>query len=139
MQMATRLQAENSQEFQHRERVTIAQINAGYTLLPAVRGFKYRVTDMSMIAIGGAVTGATTIDILATQAAASVKLLAAAIAALTQSALLRAGAANATILANGASFVANDENTGISIGKTGGAAATATHVDVALTYVLEKA
>src|SRR6185503_7129416 len=78
-----------------RTRFTVAQINAGATLLPAVPGFAYRIVDMTLIAIGGAVSGATDVRILGTRAAGSVALLAAAVAALTQSAVLRAGAANA--------------------------------------------
>lgn len=122
-----------------RSRVTTANVNAGATLLPAVPGFKYRIQDMTMIAIGGAAATATTVDILATQSTSSVKLLAVAVAALTQSAVVRAGAANATVLADGASFVANDTNTAITIGKTGSSLATATHIDVLITYVLEAA
>lgn len=122
-----------------RSRVTTANVNAGATLLPAVPGFKYRIQDMTMIAIGGAAATATTIDILGTQSASSVKLLAVAVAALTQSAVVRAGAANATVLADGASFVACDANTAITIAKTGSSLATATHIDVLITYVLEAA
>ena len=122
-----------------RSRVTTANVNAGATLLPAVPGFKYRIQDMTMIAIGGAAATATTVDILATQSTSSVKLLAVAVAALTQSAVVRAGATNATVLADGASFVANDTNTAITIGKTGSSLATATHIDVLITYVLEAA
>ena len=91
------------------------------------------MVDCALISIGGAAATATTVDILATQTTA-VKLLAAAVAGLTQNTLLRAGATNATILADGASFVANDVNTAITIGKTGSNVATATHIDVLLTY-----
>jgi predicted RecA/RadA family phage recombinase len=122
-----------------RTRFTIAQINAGANLLPAVPGAKYRLVDAALIAVGGAVGAATTVDILATQGASSVKLLAAAVAGLTQNTLLRAGATNAAILAAGASFVANDANTAISVAKTGDPATTATHVDVLASYVLEPA
>jgi hypothetical protein len=122
-----------------RTRNTIAEVNAGATLLPAIPGWKYRMLDMTMTAIGGAVAATTTVDILGTQATVSVKLLSVAIAALTQSALVRAGATNATILANGASFMENDVNTPITIGKTGATATTATHVDTVLTYELIKA
>jgi hypothetical protein len=120
-----------------RQRFTVAQINAGATILAAVPGYKYRLVDVALIAIGGTVGGSTTIDILATQSASSVKLLAATVAALTASTLLRAGATNAAILASGASFVQNDVNTAITIGKTGGDATTATHVDVLLSYEIE--
>ena len=119
-----------------RSRFSIAQVNAGATILAAVPGFKYRVHDVALIAIGGAVGTCTTVDILGTQTT-PVKLLAAAVAALTENTLLRAGASNATILAAGASFVQNDVNTALAIGKTGGTCDTATSVDVLLTYELK--
>lgn len=118
---------------QTRQRFTIAQVNAGATILPARAGIQYQMVDCALISIGGAAATATTVDILGTQTT-SVKLLAAAVAGLTQNTLLRAGATNATILADGASFVANDANTAITIGKTGSNVATATHIDVLLTY-----
>jgi hypothetical protein len=119
-----------------RTRVTTAQVNAGFELLPAVPGLRYRVNDMSLIAIGGAAATATSVDIRATQAAASVNLLSAAVAGLTQNTLLRAGAANAAILNNGSSFVPNDANTPITLARTGSNLATATHIDVLLSYEL---
>jgi hypothetical protein len=126
----------NDNVFHHRERFTIAQIDAGQTLLPAIPGYKYRIVDMAIISIGGAYAGATDVRILATQAAASAALLIAAVAGLTQNTLLRAGAANATIIAGGASFVDNDNNTAITISKTGGASSGATHADFLVSYVL---
>jgi hypothetical protein len=113
-----------------RRRVTLAEINAGTQIIPPVPSFKWRVSDMRMIAVGGAVGGATLVRITGTAAAATVALLGVAIAALTQSTVVRAGAANATVLADGASFTELDVNTGISVDKTGGAATTATAVDV---------
>lgn len=118
---------------QTRQRFTIAQVNAGATILPARAGIQYQMVDCALISIGGAAATATTVDILATQTT-GVKLVAAAVAGLTQNTLLRAGATNATILADGASFVANDANTAVTIGKTGSNVATATHIDVLLTY-----
>lgn len=120
----------------YRGRFSLAQVNAGATVLSAVAGYKYRLQDASMIAIGGAAAAATTIDLLATQSSSSVKLVANAVAGLTQNTLLRAGATNSTILAAGASFVANDANTAITIGKTGSDMTTATHIDVLLVYEL---
>lgn len=122
-----------------RARQTTAEINAGGTLLPAISGYKYRITDMAMIAIGGAAATATSVNIGGTQSASAVNLMASAVAGLTQNTLLRAGAANGAILAAGASFIACDENTAITYGKTGSNLATATHVDFLVTYVLEKA
>lgn len=121
-----------------RKRFTIAEINAGATLLPAIYGFKYRMVSARMVSIGGAVGAATTVDILATSSAASRKLLAVAIAALTQSAVVNDGATNAVVLADGASYTANDVNTAITVGKTGASVTTATHVDVTFNYVIEK-
>jgi hypothetical protein len=120
-------------------KVSAAQINAGYTLLPAVPGYKYRLIDAYLVAIGGAVTGPTTIDINGTQAAALVKLLSVAIAALTQNAVVRAGAANATVLAGGASFDECDVNTPITVTRAGTDISVATHVDVNVTYEMIKA
>lgn len=137
-QMVDVASAGNGENYTLRQRVSTANVNAGLTLLAAIPGWKYRVTDMAMIAIGGAAGATTTVDILATQAAGSVKLLAVAIAALTQSAVVRAGAANATVLADGASFVANDVNTAISINKTGISMTTATNIDVIINYQLEQ-
>lgn len=120
-----------------RIRVTLAQLNAGYELLPAVPGFKYRLIDATIIAIGGAATAATAVIVTATQAASVVSLLSAAVAALTRSAVVKPDTANVTVLADGASFVQNDANTAVNIAKTGSAMTTATHFDVILTYELD--
>ena len=120
-----------------RTRFTVAEINAGATLLSAIPGRKYRMVDASMIAIGGAAATATTVDILATQSASSVKLVANAVAGLTQNTRLIAGTTNSAILAGGVSFVANDDNTAITVGKTGSNVATATHIDVIFSFEIE--
>lgn len=122
-----------------RARATAAEVNAGLVLLPAVPGYKYRIQDAALISIGGNASGATTVDVLATRSGSAVKILAAAVAGLTANTLLRAGATNATILAAGASFIDNDANTAVTIGKTGSNLATSTHIDVLLTYTLVKA
>ena len=119
-----------------RTRFTIAQINAGATLLAAKPGWKYKAVQMRAISVGGAAGTVTTVDILATQTS-SVKLAAFAQANLTQSAVLTAGGTGAAVLADGASFVANDVNTAITVGKTGGSVDTATHIDVLFSYVVE--
>lgn len=122
-----------------RRRCTIAEVNAGVTLLAAVAGYAYRMVRCTAIAIGGNAGTVTTVDVLATQAASGVKLVAFAQANLTRSAVLKDGGTGATVLADGASYVANDANTAITVGKTGGDVDTATHVDVSFTYVLEAA
>jgi hypothetical protein len=129
----------NSQVVKHlRTRVTTAQVNAGLTLLTALAGQKYRLVDLSLIAIGGNAGAATGVMVRGTQSAAVVKLMDAKVAGLTRSNLLRIGAAtNGVILADGASFVANDANTAITIIKDGDDLTTATHIDVLLSYTIE--
>jgi hypothetical protein len=119
-----------------RTRFTIGEINAGATLLAANATYKYRMVGATAIAIGGAVGATTTVDIIGTQAAAPVKLAAFAQASLTQSTVLTAGGSGGAVLADGASFVANDLNTAITVGKTGATATTATHIDISFSYVL---
>lgn len=117
-----------------RRRVTAAEVNAGLNLLAAIPGFRYRLNDVSLISIGGNAGGATTVDIRGTQAASSVNLLAAAVAGLTQNTLLRAGAANAAILAGGASFIECDVNTPIQINRSTANLTGSTHIDVLMEY-----
>lgn len=119
-----------------RRRCTIAEVNAGVTLLSALPGFAYRMVAATAIAIGGAAGAVTTVDILGTLSS-SRKLVAFAQASLTQSAVLKDGGTGATVLADGVSYVANDANTAITVGKTGADVTTATHIDIAVDYVLE--
>jgi hypothetical protein len=123
--------------FNQRFRTSIANVNTGVTLLPAIAGFKYRLIGATMIAVGGAVATCTAVTISGTQSAGAAVLLSVAVAALTQSTPVYPNTANATVLADGASFVQNDTNTAITLGKTGGSCATATNVDVLLTYAIE--
>jgi hypothetical protein len=122
-----------------RTRSTIAVVNAGATLLAAVTGYKYRIISATAISVGGAAAAVTTVDILGTQTTSSVKLVAYAQASLTQSAVLKDGGTGAAVLANGASYVACDAATAITIGITGSATTTATHIDTNISYVLEAA
>lgn len=119
-----------------RTRFTLAQVNAGATLLAALTGFKYRMITASAIAVGGAAGALDTFDILGTQST-SKKLVAFAQAGLTRSTVLTAGDSSSAVLADGASYVACDVSTAITIGKTGASLTTATHIDVSFTYVLE--
>ena len=121
---------------QIRKRFTIAEVIAGDTILPALAGRKYRMIDCLGIAVGGAAAAVTTVDVLATQTTA-VKLVAWAQASMTRSTVLHAGESGAAVLADGASFVANDANTAILIGQTGSDITTATHIDVVLSYAID--
>jgi hypothetical protein len=121
-----------------RHRATVAEVNAGATVLAAIPGYKYQIKDAYMIAVGGQVTTVTTVDILGTLSSAR-KIMAGGQAALAQSALVRAGGTGGTVLADGASFTANDVNTAITVGITGSSITVATHVDFHLTYELVRA
>lgn len=120
-----------------RKRLTIAQVNAGFTLLNALPGMKYRIVDALAIAVGGAVTTVTTVDLKTTQATVVVKSVSFTQAALTQSAVVRAGGAGGTVLADGASFAQNDVNTPVLVGITGAAITVATNVDFEVNYAIE--
>lgn len=122
-----------------RRRFTIAEINAGATLLSAVSGYRYRMLSCSAISVGGAAGAVTTVDVLGTQSTATVKLVAYAQASLTQSTVLRDGASGGTVLADGASYATCDANTAITVGKTGSSVTTATHIDINFSYVIEAA
>jgi hypothetical protein len=121
-------------------RFTTAEINAGATFVPAAEdGRKWRMVDCSLIAEGGAAATATSVDVYCVQGGSTVKLMDGRVAGLTQNTLLRAGTAtNGVILAAGASFAACDKNTPITVGKTGSNLATATHIHVLFTYVVER-
>jgi hypothetical protein len=113
-----------------RKRFTIAQVNAGAPLLPASPGLSYRMASCSAIAVGGAATAVTTVDVLGTQAGSSAKLVAFAQANLTQNTVVKDGETGGAVLAAGASYAACDVGAGITVGKTGSDVATATHIDI---------
>jgi predicted RecA/RadA family phage recombinase len=119
-----------------RKRIAVASVNAGATLLPAVAGCKWRLVNAEAISIGGAAGAVTTVDILATLSS-SRKLVAFAQASLTQSTELKSGGTGAAILADGASYTANDVSTAITVGITGSAITTATHIDFKGQFALE--
>ena len=125
-----------------RTRVTLAQVNAGYTLLPALAGYAYRLTNWSVTAIGGAAATATSVDLIGTRGAVAVRPAVNAVSAMSENTRIGLGHANSVILAAGASFTPLDANTALTIGTQAASAgnlATCTHVDVTLDYALESA
>lgn len=119
-----------------RKRFTVAEVNAGAELVPAVAGKSIRMVTCKAIAVGGNATAVTTVDVLGTLST-SRKLVAFAQANLTRSTVLTDGGTGGTVLADGASYTANDAGTAITVNKTGSNVATATHIDVIFDYVLE--
>ena len=122
--------------YTRRTRFTIAQVNAGATLVAAIPGKSIRMVNCKAISVGGSAGAVTTVDVLGT-ASTSRKLVAFAQASLTQSAVLTAGGTGAAVLADGASYTANDAGTAVTVGKTGSNVTTATHIDVIFDYVVE--
>jgi hypothetical protein len=120
-----------------RTRLTVAQVNAGATTILAARaGYKYRMLDAKIIAVGGTTAAGTSIDIAATQGGSAALLVVAAAAAIGRSVVARDGASNVVVLADGASYIQNDVNTAITVAAVG-TFTGATHFDVILTYALE--
>jgi predicted RecA/RadA family phage recombinase len=131
-----------SQVLSIRARVTRADINTGgKIILPAVAAKKYRAVDVALIAYGGnaaATANATGIAISATQGTQAVKLFEVDNAQLTRSAINKPTSASTKILADGASFVQNDVNTGITLGAVAGTdLTTLTGADVIIWFCLE--
>lgn len=121
-----------------RARLSPTQLAAVTALLPALPGVRWRMSDAKMIAIGGNATTSTSINISG-QVGTTKELLVVAVAALTQSALVRAGAANAVILADGASFTQQDANVAISAKSVGGTLTVATFIDIFFEYFADPA
>jgi hypothetical protein len=90
------------------------------------------------IAVGGAVAAVTSVDVMGDDGSAAI-LVSFLQASLTQSAVLKDGGTGATVLADGASYVANTAGVAITVIKAGSDITTATHVDIIFDYVLEAA
>ena len=119
---------------------TIANVNSGTTLLPAVPGKSYRVSGIKIIAVGGTATStnATGIAISGTQSTSAVALFTVAKAGLVRSTINTDSSANTTVLADGASFEPCDAGTALTIASVGGTdMATATNIKVIITYTLQ--
>lgn len=126
-----------------RTRATLAQVNAGLALLPALPGVKWRLLSAAFIAIGGAAAGGTSLNLQGTVAAVTAQLWVVTVAALTRSTQIFTGvvpvAGASTILADGASFTACDANAAVNVITVGSAMTTATAFDCFLSYVADPA
>lgn len=123
--------------FYLRKRATIAQVNAGVTLIPAIAGRQIRVQHCAAISVGGAAGAVTSVDVKSTQATSAVALFVYAQAQLTQSAYNAPGITGTTVLADGASFAANDAGAAVTAIKNGADITTATHIDFLVSFTIE--
>ena len=118
---------------------SLANVNAGATLIAAVPGYKIRLIDVTMVATGGNAATATSVDIKGTQGTAKV-LLAMAIGGLTRSNIAKPNlATHAAPIADGFLFKECDANTAVTVLKAGSDLATCTTVDITLAYELVRA
>jgi hypothetical protein len=123
-----------------RQRVPVANLVVAltaFTPTPGLPGVRWRLIDALAIAIGGNATTSTSANISSIVSGAAVELTAFAIAGLAQSVVLRMGAANAAVLANGASLVQNDANAALGFKLIGGTMTVATHIDFHVYYVAD--
>jgi hypothetical protein len=132
-----------------RQRFTVAQLTTAglaFTSCPALPGVRWRMCDLIAVAIGGAVTTSTSINVSGILAGAASELAVIAAARLTRSLINRmgtpfatAGAESITALADGASFFPMDANQPLIAKSVGGTPTVATHVDFILDYVADPA
>lgn len=126
-----------------RTRVTLAQLNAGFALLPALPGVRWRLFAAQFIAIGGAAAAGTSANLQGSVAAATTQLWVVTIAALTRSTPIFTGVTPAagaqTLLADGASFTQQDANAAVNVITVGPAMTTLTNLDVVLDFVADPA
>ena len=117
--------------------VTPAEILAGKTLIAANATYKIKLTNVSITAKGGDAAGITTVDVLGTQAAASVKLAQFPVALLKKDVTVTMFTTGVVLLTPVAkSFQACDLNTAITTIKTGGALTGATTLEMVASYAL---
>lgn len=123
---------------QARVRLQASQVNAGATLVASPgTGRALRLIDLKVIAVGGTTAAGTAVEVRGTQSASPAILASFGIADLDRSAL--ATLADATILADGASFAACDAATAITAIKDGDDFTGVTHFDFIITYGIDAA
>lgn len=114
--------------------ITLAQVNAGYTLVPAVTGQTYKLQHAVIQAKGGDTAGCTAVQIDDT-AGTPIVGVSAAIAALTQDTVVNEATASGVTVTTLAptAFTASQ---GIQVIKTGSACTTATSFNVIVFYTI---
>lgn len=110
--------------------VTLAQLNAGYTLLPALAGVRYDILDFTILCNGNFATVTDyRIEDTANSPVVAVTL---AVAALTDAAVIIPGTANVTL---GAGFTGPlTVGKGVQIVKNGSAGTGGTSIVISLRY-----
>ncbi len=113
-------------------RATVAQVNAGLTIVDAEAGRTNRVVWFHLRAIGGAASAVTTVDLKDT-AGTPITIATVAQTNLTENTLLIPTSTGVTL---GAGWNADlTAEKGIQLTKTGSAVGTATHIEYCVVYV----
>jgi len=114
-----------------RGKLTVAEVNAGYQIIPGSAGKAVIIHDASLRAVGGNVGAVTTIDVQSTHATPVVACTFAQ-AQLTENTLLRVPV---TGTAMGAGWNAElGSGAGVQLTKNGSNVTTATHLEYSVTY-----
>lgn len=115
--------------FSVRNTVTLAEINAGKVIVPAVTGKKVRVLNY-IARVSGGFAATTSVDLQSSTTGTKVTAL--AVAGLTNGAVLQPTSSNTTL---GAGFGADLEvSEGLKVANTGSAATTGTSITYTVTY-----
>lgn len=114
-------------------RITLAELNAGYTLVSAVTGKSIKVVNYYLRIIGGAATAATDVRIQDNNGT-PVVVVTAAVAALTENAEVNGRETIANVTKGAGWMSALTASKALQIVKTGSAMTTLTHVDVIVEY-----
>lgn len=115
--------------------VTVAQVNAGFTFLPAVTGQTYKVHHAVIQALGGNAAGCTLVEIADT-AGTPIVSMSAAVAALTQNTRVSEATAAASVTTTAFAPTALTASKGIQILQTGSACTTATSFNVIVFFTI---
>jgi len=125
--------AEGNVVFSTRHAATVAEINAGHTLVTVPAALAFRLVGIKAVAYGGACGAVTSVDVKAS----AVILASYAQANLTQSNLLDLKTTGTTLLADGASFTSQPVGVDITVIKNGSDTTTCTGIIFDIDYVLE--
>jgi len=113
--------------------LTLAEVNAGKVVVPAVVKRAYTVVDCWLRAIGGAAANNTSVDVQDSVSATKVAVFTRA--GLTENALARAGVAVTSVATNLGTSLTRSE--GVRIINVGTACDTMTHLDYVILYKVE--
>jgi hypothetical protein len=115
--------------------LTLAQVNAGTVILPAVAGQTYKVQHVSIQAIGGAAAACTLVEVADTSGS-PVVAMSSTVAGLSQNTRVTEASAATIAVTNAFAPTALTANQGIQVLSTGSACTTATSFNVVVFFTI---